>query len=384
MMRDLEEEKVFNEEMAKRIAEMEQQNDYLQRKLSENLKDFKSKDDEIDKLQLQLKALRCDNQELKKSIDNYREQHESTAQHRLIEECMKNSKNRQRDQQQQLDRSDLIYQRRNNQSDQQIEHRLKSRIFEASRRAAETYNQHQRSLSGGERKGLHHSFEGRKSIRAELDSLKNAGKLRLPRQHFNIEDARRVLRENSIGSNTRNNVVQMRSTSQNIMSTTNSEQLLFTGTLQQHLNFGIGTGTTQQQQQQRYNNNQSPELPQLSQETPAYNLVAENLSTALQVVESNDGDQNDSNYQNDNHQTNTNIQVYSDNDREFVSFDERQQNHLKHDEPSLERILERRGELLSSIDKVNDEDKSYDEGEEKDHKVNYRVQKMMAEMSDIK
>ena len=384
MMRDLEEEKVFNEEMAKRIAEMEQQNDYLQRKLSENLKDFKSKDDEIDKLQLQLKALRCDNQELKKSIDNYREQHESTAQHRLIEECMKNSKNRQRDQQQQLDRSDLIYQRRNNQSDQQIEHRLKSRIFEASRRAAETYNQHQRSLSGGERKGLHRSFEGRKSIRAELDSLKYAGKLRLPRQHFNIEDARRVLRENSIGSNTRNNVVQMRSTSQNIMSTTNSEQLLFTGTLQQHLNFGIGTGTTQQQQQQRYNNNQSPELPQLSQETPAYNLVAENLSTALQVVESNDGDQNDSNYQNDNHQTNTNIQVYSDNDREFVSFDERQQNQLKHDEPSLERILERRGELLSSIDKVNDEDKSYDEGEEKDHKVNYRVQKMMAEMSDIK
>ena len=76
--------------------------------------------------------------------------------------------------------------------------------------------------------------------------------------------------------------------------------------------------------------------------------------------------------------------MYSDNDREFVSFDERQQNHLKHDEPSLERILERRGELLSSIDKVNDEDKSYDEGEEKDHKVNYRVQKMMAEMSDIK
>ena len=51
-MRDLEEEKVFNEEMAKRIAEMEHQNDYLQRKLSENLKDFKSKDDEIDKLQL--------------------------------------------------------------------------------------------------------------------------------------------------------------------------------------------------------------------------------------------------------------------------------------------------------------------------------------------
>ena len=29
MMRDLEEEKVFNEEMAKRITEMEQQNDYL-------------------------------------------------------------------------------------------------------------------------------------------------------------------------------------------------------------------------------------------------------------------------------------------------------------------------------------------------------------------
>lgn len=79
--------------------------------------------------------------------------------------------------------------------------------------------------------------------------------------------------------------------------------------------------------------------------------------------------------------------MYSENDGEFVSFDERQHNQggfLKHDEPSLEKILERRGELLSSIDMVNDEDKSYDEGEQKDQKVSHQVQKMMAEMSDIK
>ena len=80
------------------------------------------------------------------------------------------------------------------------------------------------------------------------------------------------------------------------------------------------------------------------------------------------------------------MQVYSENDGEFVSFDERQHNQgfLKHDEPSLEKILERRGELLSSIDMVNDEDKSYDEGDQKDQKVSNKVQKMMAEVSDIK
>ena len=73
MMRDLEEEKAFNVEMAKRIAEMEQQNDYLQRKLSDNCREFKSKDDEIEKLQLHLRALKADNAELKKQVENYRD-----------------------------------------------------------------------------------------------------------------------------------------------------------------------------------------------------------------------------------------------------------------------------------------------------------------------
>ena len=111
-----------------------------------------------------------------------------------------------------------------------LEHRIKSRIFDASRRAAEL-SHHQRSRSGGtdNRRGLHHSFEGRKSIRAELDSLKFSGRLRMPRERFNIEDARRILRENSIGSNTQQNYqlqntsANLRSTSQNVISATHSE-----------------------------------------------------------------------------------------------------------------------------------------------------------------
>lgn len=50
MLRDLDKEKNFSKEMIKRITEMEQQNDFLQKKLSENCKDFKSKDIEIEKL----------------------------------------------------------------------------------------------------------------------------------------------------------------------------------------------------------------------------------------------------------------------------------------------------------------------------------------------
>ena len=79
MLRDLDDEQHFNEEMAKRIADMEQQNDYLQRKLSDNCKDFKHKDDEIEKLQLQLKAAKTENWELKKLVEKYRDSTESYA-----------------------------------------------------------------------------------------------------------------------------------------------------------------------------------------------------------------------------------------------------------------------------------------------------------------
>ena len=51
MLRDLEEDQSFNHEMVGRIADMEKQNDYLQLKLIDNNKDFKSKDQQIEKLQ---------------------------------------------------------------------------------------------------------------------------------------------------------------------------------------------------------------------------------------------------------------------------------------------------------------------------------------------
>ena len=121
---------------------------------------------------------------------------------------------------------------------------MASRIFDASRRAAEALKH--RSLSGDERKGLYQSIEGRRSIRAELDMMKHEDK-RLPREKFSIEEAHRVLCENSIGRNitkinlrnksqntnlkSTNQNINPRSTSQNVMSSTNSEQLLFTGTL---------------------------------------------------------------------------------------------------------------------------------------------------------
>ena len=107
---------------------------------------------------------------------------------------------------------------------------MASRIFDASRKAAEALKN--RSRSGGERRGINHSIEGRRSIRAELDAMKHQDK-RLPYEKFSIEEARRVLHENSVGEGTRN--MNLRSTSQNIMSSTNSEQLLFTGTLQGHM-----------------------------------------------------------------------------------------------------------------------------------------------------
>lgn len=45
MLRSLEDEKNFNQEMVKRLAEMESQNDYLQRKVAQNCREFGKKDE---------------------------------------------------------------------------------------------------------------------------------------------------------------------------------------------------------------------------------------------------------------------------------------------------------------------------------------------------
>ena len=44
MLRDLEEEKNFSQEMVKRIADMEKQNDYLQAKIADNIREARAKD----------------------------------------------------------------------------------------------------------------------------------------------------------------------------------------------------------------------------------------------------------------------------------------------------------------------------------------------------
>lgn len=49
MLRDLEEEKNFSSEMVKRIADMEQQNDYLQRQIADNMRETRDKDNEMEK-----------------------------------------------------------------------------------------------------------------------------------------------------------------------------------------------------------------------------------------------------------------------------------------------------------------------------------------------
>ena len=59
--------------MARRIAEMENQNDYLQRKLQETHQDSKSKDHDIEQLSLQLKSTKEENFRLKKQLDKYRD-----------------------------------------------------------------------------------------------------------------------------------------------------------------------------------------------------------------------------------------------------------------------------------------------------------------------
>lgn len=95
MLRAIEEEKNFNQEMVRRIADMEAQNDYLQRKLADNCTVFKNKDSEIEQLQSQLKVLRIDNQELKKKLNQYQDAYQSYETHSLIQECRNNSKRRQ-------------------------------------------------------------------------------------------------------------------------------------------------------------------------------------------------------------------------------------------------------------------------------------------------
>lgn len=66
MLRDLEEEKNFSQEMVKRIADMEKQNDYLQRKIQDSMREAREKDSEIEKQRVSLTALIEDNKNWKK------------------------------------------------------------------------------------------------------------------------------------------------------------------------------------------------------------------------------------------------------------------------------------------------------------------------------
>lgn len=133
MLRDLEEEKNFRQEMLKRIADMEQQNDYLQRKLSHNCEDFKAKDTEIEKLQSTIKALTQDNKKLRKQLDNFKDCYQSQETLSLINECRVNSKKRLIDEVTEKSNEDL--QRHRKQED--YESKIKAKLFDVSRKAAE-------------------------------------------------------------------------------------------------------------------------------------------------------------------------------------------------------------------------------------------------------
>ena len=137
---DVEEEKQLSLEMIQKIADLDQQNEYLQRKLSENCKDFKSKDNEIEKLKNSLRALKADNIDLSKKLDNFRDAYQSHEQLMLIQECKKNAKQRTfvkalEKEESQLNQHPISYKQKMEQ--QNFELKVKTRIFDASRRAAE-------------------------------------------------------------------------------------------------------------------------------------------------------------------------------------------------------------------------------------------------------
>ena len=213
-MTDLEEQKVFNTDMAKRIAEMENQNDYLQKKLHENHKDCKGKDQDIDHLQLKLKSVQDENQRLKKQLDKYRDAYQSHEAINLINECRK--KSRQRDIG--TKEGNEIYMKHI--SDENYQLKIREKLFNVGRRAAEKLRE--ASVEENEpvaRRGLHHSVDGVQSVRAELEAIRtnfrNSGvaSTRIAAS-LSIEEARRVIMENSIGKSTKNRSMRQRATFQ--------------------------------------------------------------------------------------------------------------------------------------------------------------------------
>lgn len=125
---------------------------------------------------------------------------------------------------------------------------MKRKLFNVSRRAAEQLKRQRKDQpDGGDRKHHSQSVDDVSNLHAELDSLKYEtsrlnGPLPKREPRFSLEEARRIIRENSVGeSGIRNRLMQSlvdRSRSANEergnSQSNNSEQLYFTGTLQQH------------------------------------------------------------------------------------------------------------------------------------------------------
>ena len=88
---------------------------------------------------------------------------------------------------------------------------MRAKLFEVGRQAAKKLRELSADEDGPlERRGLHHSVDGTRSVRAELDAIrtnyKNQGiaSTRIAAS-LSIDEARRIIRENSISKQTRNN-----------------------------------------------------------------------------------------------------------------------------------------------------------------------------------
>lgn len=186
MLRDLEEEKNFSQEMVKRIADMERQNDYLQRKIQDNMRDARDKDNEIEKQRVKLQSLEEENSNWKKQIDKYKDAYESHNTLQLINECKTKSKLRQiaEVEKEEGRHTEEFSRYKQKQRDQDYDLRMKANLFNASRRAVESTK----------RSGQPNSSEpsGRQSIRAELDAIR-LGKSYSPMERFSIEEAARII-----------------------------------------------------------------------------------------------------------------------------------------------------------------------------------------------
>lgn len=112
---------------------MEQQNDYLQRKLSHNCQDFKEKDNQIEKQLSTIKALTEDNKNLRKQLDKFKDCYQSRETLNLINECRVNSKKRLIDEVTEMSNEDL--QRHRTKED--YESKIRAKLFDVSRKAAD-------------------------------------------------------------------------------------------------------------------------------------------------------------------------------------------------------------------------------------------------------